>query len=128
MESGNRFRFRLTFRGIILEARTPNRESLFAEYRLTPGVLFTIVSRAAYQKGLHLITEHIDELIDAGARFIWLTNGERDIMQTIESCAANILIHVASFQDLTPALLGDYTAARILSSSPPFTSPVDSPK
>ena len=71
-----------------LEARTPNRESLFAEYRLTPGVLFTIVSRAAYQKGLHLITEHIDELIDAGARFIWLTNGERDIMQTIESCAA----------------------------------------
>ncbi|MGB0645735.1 MAG: glycogen synthase [Bradymonadia bacterium] len=91
-----------------LQNRAPNRASLFHEYRLTPGVLFTVVSRAAHQKGLHLIIDHIDELIEAGARFIWLTNGERDIMQTIESCAAR---HPGAFR-LIPRF--DPTVARRL--------------
>ena len=67
--------------------RAKNRRSLLEQYHLDDGVLFCIVSRAAAQKGLHLITEHLDELVAAGARFLWLTNGEQRIMDMLERCA-----------------------------------------
>ncbi len=67
--------------------RKENRRQLFETYDLDDGVLFCIISRAAKQKGLDLILECFDDLIDAGARFIWLTNGDADIMRRIESSA-----------------------------------------
>ncbi len=67
--------------------REENRQHLFDQYQLEEGTLFCIVSRAATQKGLHLIIECLDELIAAGARFIWLTNGDPDIMKMIEDSA-----------------------------------------
>lgn len=70
-----------------LSCRSENRRRLMDQYELADGVLFCIVSRAAGQKGLHLITEHLDELVAAGARFLWLTNGEQSIMDMLERCA-----------------------------------------
>lgn len=74
------------FNASTLSQREVNRSALLSECELTDGVLFSIVSRAASQKGLHLIAEEIDELVYRGCRFVFLANGDPDIMLMLKAC------------------------------------------
>ena len=69
-----------------MEKRPKNRAALFERYQLADGVLCAIVSRAATQKGLHLVAQEIDELVHRGGRFIFLANGDPNIMAMLRAC------------------------------------------
>ena len=56
------------------------------KYQLSEGILFSIVSRAAAQKGLHLVAEEIDALVANGCCFVFLANGDPQIMAMLKTC------------------------------------------
>lgn len=61
-----------------LAGRTAARAQLLDSVGLSDGVIFGNVGRMAEQKGLGLLTRDLDKLIDEGARFVFVGNGELD--------------------------------------------------
>jgi starch synthase len=61
-----------------LGARAKNKRALEAEFALEPddGPLFVVVSRLTWQKGMDLLLEVLDHLVDSGARLALLGSGD----------------------------------------------------
>ena len=87
-----------------LKKRAINRAAILTKYQLTDGVLFSIVSRAAVQKGLHLVAENIDSLVKEGCRFVFLTNGDADIMAMLKTCENAHPMSVRLISEFDPSI------------------------
>ncbi|WP_254606501.1 glycogen synthase GlgA [Sphingomonas bacterium] len=61
-----------------LDLRPANKRALEAEFGLTPGdgPVFVVVSRLAWQKGMDLLIDCLDELVACGGRLALLGSGE----------------------------------------------------
>ena len=74
-----------------LPARAPNKAALQKRLALTEDadrLLFGVVSRLAWQKGLDLLAEAVPALLDAGGQLAVLGTGDRDQEQRWSSIAA----------------------------------------
>ena len=64
-----------------LSRRVTNKRALEEEFGLAPGdgPLFTVISRLTWQKGMDVLLESIDHLIDSGCTLAVLGSGDRAI-------------------------------------------------
>lgn len=61
-----------------LAGRSASRRALLAEYELDDGFVLGNVGRMSGQKGLGLVDYDLDALVDEGARFVFMGNGDLD--------------------------------------------------
>jgi len=74
-----------------LPARAPNKAALQQRFALTPEadrLLFGVVSRLAWQKGLDLLADAVPALLDSGGQLAVLGTGDRELEQRWSSLAA----------------------------------------
>ena len=74
-----------------LPARAPNKAALQKRFALSEDadrLLFGVVSRLAWQKGLDLLAEAVPALLDAGGQLAVLGTGDRDLERQWSSIAA----------------------------------------
>jgi starch synthase len=74
-----------------LPARAPNKAALQQRFALTPDagrLLFGVVSRLAWQKGLDLLADAVPALLDSGGQLAVLGTGDRELEQRWSSLAA----------------------------------------
>lgn len=63
-----------------LSGRARSREALLSTYDLNDGFVLGNVGRMSGQKGLGLLEYDLDALVDEGARFVFMGNGDLDPM------------------------------------------------
>jgi starch synthase len=74
-----------------LSARAPNKAALQKRFALPEGadrLLFGVVSRLAWQKGLDLLADAVPALLDAGGQLAVLGSGDRELEQRWAAIAA----------------------------------------
>jgi starch synthase len=79
-----------TYSAARLQKRAENRAAIEARFGLEagPGLIFTVVSRLTWQKGLDLLGDCVDGLVGMGARLAVLGAGEASIEAQFRSAAA----------------------------------------
>ena len=63
------------------ELRAGNRRALLARFGIddSPGPLFSVVSRLTWQKGMDMLVEIADQLVEAGGKLVILGSGDAEI-------------------------------------------------
>jgi starch synthase len=66
-----------------LAMRRANKRAIESGFGLTPGdgLLFTVISRLSWQKGMDVLAEQLDTLVALGGRLALLGTGERALKQ-----------------------------------------------
>ena len=79
-----------TYTSARLQARAVNKRAVESEFSLDAdhGLLFTVVSRLTWQKGMDLLAAALDGLVAAGARLAVLGTGEAAIEGLFRAAAA----------------------------------------
>lgn len=74
-----------------LSARKANRKALVERFELDPrhkGPIFTVVSRLTWQKGMDLLIETVDDIVNMGGRLAVLGSGDRALEGALLGAAA----------------------------------------
>lgn len=73
-----------------IRKREANKQALAARFGfdLTPGPLFCVVSRLTWQKGMDVLAEVIDDIVDAGGKLAILGSGDPALEAAFLSAAA----------------------------------------
>jgi starch synthase len=90
LESGNRHADRLAFSPTSLPARAPNKAALRQRFALTPDpdrLLFGVVSRLAWYKGIDILADALPALLGRGAQLVVLGTGEPELEQRLRGLA-----------------------------------------
>ena len=90
LESGDRHADRRAFRPLVAAARSPNKAELQRRFGLAhdPGrLLFGVVSRLAWHKGIDLLADAVPALVGRGAQLVVLGTGEPEMEQRLRSLA-----------------------------------------
>ncbi len=85
------------FSATALKKRAGNRAALIDRFGLESGdgPIFSVISRLTWQKGLDLVPDVIDEIIQAGGKLVILGSGESGIEAALEGAAARHRGHVS---------------------------------
>lgn len=78
-----------TYTANSLGSRASNKAAVQEAFALEPtnGPLFAVVSRLTWQKGIDLLVECIDMMVDAGAQLAVLGSGEAELENAVRSAA-----------------------------------------
>ncbi|MDR7029292.1 glycogen synthase GlgA [Rhizobium rosettiformans] len=79
------------YSGSALKKRAGNRAAMVERFGFdgNDGPIFCVISRLTWQKGLDLLPEVIDEIVNAGGRLAILGSGESGIEAALQSAAAH---------------------------------------
>ncbi|MFB9947375.1 glycogen synthase GlgA [Rhizobium puerariae] len=73
-----------------LKARAENKQAVAGRFHLVQdaGPLFCVISRLTWQKGMDLLAETLDELVELGGRLAVLGSGDRALENAFHAAAA----------------------------------------
>ncbi|HEY0855268.1 MAG TPA: glycogen synthase GlgA, partial [Devosia sp.] len=72
------------------ERRAANRAALCERFGIenTPGPLFSVVSRLTWQKGMDMLVESVDQLVEMGGKLVVLGSGDPALENGLKGAAA----------------------------------------